>query len=64
MGGGLWGHGWANAGTVKSKNMIRVFTVVYLRYFPFLVEVKHPLEEEDWRRSEGVAQVDLRLVCN
>jgi hypothetical protein len=55
----VWGQGWAKAGIVKSKNMINVFKLVYLLKFQFLVEVKHPLEEENWCRSEGVAQVDL-----
>jgi hypothetical protein len=46
MGGGVLGQGWAQAGTVKSKNknMIKVFIIVDLLGFRFFVEVRHRLE--------------------
>ena len=59
------GQGWAKAGTVKKvkahKDIINVLNMV----FPpetsavFEVKVRHLLELEDWRDSEGCRQVDL-----
>jgi hypothetical protein len=58
MGGGVLGQGWAKAGTVKSRNMVKVFNIVYLLRFPFM----RLRSSTRWSERTGVVQREWRRL--